>query len=77
MHTYFPDSVDIEMAKTLKSTDLGFDDLMVWRHGGSDARNMTPQGYFGDPAGFDKADAEKIVEGHSKEIAMLISAAVK
>jgi creatinine amidohydrolase len=76
MHRYYPNSVDIETAKKLQSTDLGLEDLMVWRHGGSDARNMTPQGYFGDPASFEKANAEEIVENLAKEIAGLIAAAI-
>jgi len=73
MHRYFPRSVDIELAKTLKSTDLGFDDLMIWRDGGSDARGITPLGYFGDPASFDTKEAKENIENHAKEIAELIA----
>lgn len=36
--------------QTLKSTDLGPDDLAVWRKGFEHARRTTPLGYFGDPA---------------------------
>ncbi len=39
-----------DVRKTLKSTDLGPDDLAVWRKGYLEARKTTPLGYFGDPA---------------------------
>jgi creatinine amidohydrolase len=39
-----------DVRRTLKSTDLGPDDLAVWRKGFQDARRTTPLGYFGDPA---------------------------
>lgn len=39
-----------DVRKTLKSTDLGPDDLAVWRKGFEHARKTTPLGYFGDPA---------------------------
>jgi creatinine amidohydrolase len=72
MAKYFPDHVNIEMAKSLKSTDLTMEDLMVWRQGWSDARKMTPLGYFGDPANFDAEAAKKFIESNGKETAELI-----
>jgi creatinine amidohydrolase len=69
---YFPDQVDVEMAKKLKSTDLTFGDLMVWRQGWSDARKVTPLGYFGDPAGFEKMNAKSFIENHASSTADLI-----
>ncbi|TFY97429.1 creatininase family protein [Ramlibacter rhizophilus] len=39
-----------EVRRTLRSTDLGPEDLAVWRKGFEDARRTTPLGYFGDPA---------------------------
>jgi creatinine amidohydrolase len=72
MAKYFPDQVDVEMAKTLKSTDLTFEDLMVWRQGWSDARQVTPLGYFGDPASFNQEAAKSTIEGHAKGLAELI-----
>jgi creatinine amidohydrolase len=62
MSKFFPRQVDIEMANTLKSTDLTLEELMIWRRGWSDARNVTPLGYFGDPAGFDADAAEEFIE---------------
>lgn len=47
---YLSDLVNLEVLRTLKPTNLTFDDLLVWRKGGAEARKLTPQGYFGDPA---------------------------
>ena len=74
---YFPDQVDAEMARTLKSTDLTFKDLMVWRQGWSDAKKVTPLGYFGDPASFDTEAAKDLIEGHARDTADLIETFLK
>ena len=74
---YFPDQVDVAIAKKLKSTDLTFDDLMVWRQGWSDARKVTPLGYFGDPASFDEEAAKSLIEDHAEDTADLIEAFLK
>jgi creatinine amidohydrolase len=74
---YFPDQVDVGIAKKLKSTDLTFKDLMVWRQGGSDARKVTPLGYFGDPASFDAETAKSLIEDHAGDTADLIEAFLK
>ena len=47
---YLPHLVNLEVLRTLKPTNLTFDELLVWRKGGTEARKITPQGYFGDPA---------------------------
>lgn len=52
MVKYFPDSVDIELAKTLKPTNLTGDDLKEWRRGWDISRKVTPLGYVGNPAGY-------------------------
>ena len=77
MAAYFPEHVDIDLAKTLKSTDLTFDDLMVWRNGWDDAKKITPLGYFGDPAGFDPEAAKAELVGHTKDLADLIERFLK
>lgn len=74
---YFPDQVDVKTAKKLKSTDLTFGDLMVWRQGWSDARRVTPLGYFGDPAGFEKVNAKSLIENHAASTADLIESFLK
>ena len=45
-----PEMVKDAALPGLVSTDLGPDDLAVWRNGHEDAKRVTPQGYFGDPA---------------------------
>jgi creatinine amidohydrolase len=74
---YFPDQVDVAIAKKLKSTDLTFEDLMVWRQGWSDARKVTPLGYFGDPAGFDPDEGKKRIEEYATDVAALIKEFLK
>lgn len=56
MLKYFPNQVNVKKAKTLKPTNLKFTDLLEWRKGWSDARKLTPQCYFGDPASCEKVD---------------------
>jgi creatinine amidohydrolase len=77
MSEYFPEHVDIDLAKTLKSTDLTFEDLMKWRRGWDDSKKVTPLGYFGDPASFDPETAKALLEGISQEMADLIELFLK
>ncbi|WP_439589527.1 creatininase family protein [Hydrogenophaga sp.] len=39
-----------DLRRRLPSTDLGTEELAVWRRGLDDARRTTPLGYLGDPA---------------------------
>lgn len=77
MVSYFPDQVNVEVAKTLKPTDLPFKELLVWIQGWSDAEKLTPSGYFGNPAGFNPEAGKMIIEGHAKSVANLIEAFIK
>jgi len=77
MSHYFPDQVDAELARTLKSTDLTFDDLMEWRQGWSDAKKVTPLGYFGDPASFDPEAGKQLIEGYARDLANLVETFMK
>ncbi|MEE8471839.1 MAG: creatininase family protein [Dehalococcoidia bacterium] len=72
MLNYFPDQVDAEMARALKSTDLTFQDLAAWRRGWRDGRKVTPLGYFGDPAGFDPEAGRQLIEGKARGLADVI-----
>jgi creatinine amidohydrolase len=73
MMRYFPGHVDGELAGKLKPTELGFEDLTVWRQGWNDARGVTPLGYFGNPADFDPQAAERFMETSAGGIAGLIA----
>ena len=65
------------MAKTLNPTNLGPKELGTWRTGGEVAKKITPQGYFGDPAAFDKGQAKAEFETSVKTAADAIESARK
>jgi creatinine amidohydrolase len=67
---YFPDQVDVELAKKLKPTTLTLQDIMGWEW--SDARRLTPLGYVGDPASFDPEVSRQRTESSAKGMADLI-----
>lgn len=78
MMRYFPEQVDGEMARTLKRTELTYQDLRVLGGGDSGAiRRLIPGGYFGDPAGYDVAAAEKFIESYAQDTANLIESFLK
>ncbi len=72
MWYYFPDVVNLEIWKTLKSTDLTLQDLMVWRRGWDEARKVTPLGYFGDPTTASPEKGKNATEGYGKAVSELI-----
>jgi creatinine amidohydrolase len=74
MWHYVPDLVNFEVWKTLKPTNLTLKDLEVWSKGGSEARKVTPQGYFGDPAAADPERGKGDIETFGKVAAEAISA---
>ena len=74
MAAHFPDQVDIELTKKLKSTELTMQDVGEWV---IDAKKVTPLGYFGDPASFDIPEAKKYHEAFCRMIADAIEKKVK
>ena len=77
MAHYFPDQVKVEVARTLKSTNLTLRDLAEWDHSWSDARKMTPMGYFGDPANFDPEASRQKMEDFVNQVVNLIESFMK
>ena len=77
MWHYLPDLVNLEVLKTLKPTNLTLKDLEVWGRGGSDARKVTPQGYFGNPAAADPARGRTEIETYGKVAADVIEDLVR
>jgi creatinine amidohydrolase len=77
MAYYYPEHVDTAMAKTLKPTNLGIKELTEWRKGFEVARKITPQGYFGDPAAFDKEEERAKFEASARSAALAIEGVVK
>jgi creatinine amidohydrolase len=72
MWHYLPDLVDFEVWKTLKPTNLTLKDLEVWSRGGSEARKVTPQGYFGDPMSASPERGRTEIEAYGKVAAGVI-----
>jgi len=74
MWHYLPELVNEEILKTLKPTNLSFKDLLVWTKGGREAREVTPHGYFGDPATASPERGRKEMEAYGKKAAGVIEA---
>lgn len=55
MYRFFPKITDVEMAKSLPPVTLGDDKIMTWLFGGHTAE-LSPEGYLGAPADFEKVD---------------------
>jgi creatinine amidohydrolase len=72
MWHYLPELVNEEVWKTLKPTDLSFDDFLVWVRGGTEARKVTPQGYFGDPTTASPERGREEMESYGKRAAGVI-----
>ena len=69
---YFPRQLNVALAKKLKPTNTTFEDLQVWRCGWSEAKEITPLGYMGNPASFDPEIGRKLVEDDSLDLSILI-----
>lgn len=63
---FFPDQVDTDLARTLEPTQITYQQVAQWL---TDARQVTPLGYLGDPAGFDSEAAGESLEAECKLIA--------
>jgi creatinine amidohydrolase len=72
MWHYLPDLVNFEVWKTLRPTNLTLKDLEVWSRGGSEARRVTPQGYFGDPMSANPERGRTEIEAYGKVAAGII-----
>jgi creatinine amidohydrolase len=77
MWHYLPESVDLEVWRTLKPTNLTMKDLLVWQKGGLEARKITPQGYFGDPASANPETGRREMEAYGKVAAGVIEDLVR
>ena len=55
----FPELVNIDLARSLKSSFTTLDGLKIWQQGGEIAKEVTPLGYCGNPSeiNLEKADA--------------------
>ena len=73
MVEYYPDDVDIDMARTLKDSAVTGEDLRALGQGDEEIRRTIPHGYFGNPAGYDTDVARRFVEDYALDLANTIS----
>ena len=68
----FSELVNIDLARSLKSSLTTLDGLKIWRQGGKKAKEVTPLGYCGNPSEIDleKANAfeKEMIEGVTRII---------
>ncbi len=78
MAYYFPDQVDLDLARTLAPFKLTAGDFAKWRTGGWEvARKMTPLGYIDDPASFDPKAGKEAIEEFVGKVADVIESSIK
>jgi creatinine amidohydrolase len=73
MLAYFPEYVNVELAKKLEPTRLTVYELQGLGRSDDETRKLIPQGYFGDPAGYDIEFARQFIEASAVDIAGTIA----
>ena len=74
MAAHFPDQVDMELTQTLKPTQLTYREVGEWV---TNAKKVTPLGYFGDPASSNIEESKEFHETFCKMIADAIEKKIK
>ncbi len=77
MMKYFPKHVKATLAKKLPRTEITLEDLKSLGKSDEATRKLIPQGYFGNPAGYDTGAAEEYIEAHAKATADCIESYLK
>jgi creatinine amidohydrolase len=77
MLKYFPEQVDAALAKKLPRSKVTFDDLKDLGKSDAVTRKLIPNGYFGNPAGYDTKVAEKYIKDGAKSTADCIEGYLK
>ena len=72
MMKYYPEFIDEEATRHLAPTVLHGHDVMKWQSGWSEAREVIPEGYYGNPALIEPLRAEALVESEARSHAELI-----
>ena len=73
MQRYYPEQVDVEKARTLRPSVFQPQDWPKWASGWSDAREVVPEGYNGDPASIVPELAEAFMDCEAESIAQLVT----
>ena len=72
MVKYFPEGIDTDFVKGLEGTKLTWKDLGGLGRSEEETRRLIPDGYFGNPAGYDTKAAEEyidaIVESYARSL---------
>jgi creatinine amidohydrolase len=68
----FPELVNIDLARHLKSSLTTLDGLKIWQQGGEKAKEVTPLGYCGNPSQIDLEKAGAFEKRTFKEIPRMI-----
>jgi creatinine amidohydrolase len=68
----FSELVNIDLARSLKSSLTTLDGLKIWRQGGEKAREVTPLGYCGNPSQIDLEKAKAFEKRAIKDIPQII-----
>jgi creatinine amidohydrolase len=74
LYAFYPDVVRADIARTLRPTNYGPDDLAEWRKGPEQARRKTPDGYFGDPAAASPDRGKAMLDREATAVADAIAA---
>jgi creatinine amidohydrolase len=68
----FSELVNIDLARSLKSSLTTLDGLKIWQQGGEKAKEVTPLGYCGNPSEIDLEKANAFEKRMIKEIPQMI-----
>jgi creatinine amidohydrolase len=77
MMKYFPKHVKAKLTKKLPRTEITLEDLKNLGKSDEATLKLIPQGYFGNPAGYDTAAAEKYTKAYAKATADCIEGYLK
>jgi creatinine amidohydrolase len=77
MMKYFPKHVKAALAKKLPRTEITLEDLKELGKSDEATRKLIPQGYFGNPAGYDTGVAELMITADAKGAADCIEGYLK
>jgi creatinine amidohydrolase len=69
----YDELVDEELARKLESSRTTLELLRKWQNGGSEAIEVTPLGYCGEPANIDLKSVGSFIDNFSKSAAKLIT----
>lgn len=67
MHAFYPDFVNVELAKKLKAVKVGEAEIIKWLFGGF-TKELSPNGYLGDPGNYEKVDVMENVRDYVDRI---------